>query len=78
MNFVTGESYRVRPLATVSNKSNQPSQMCSEGLRRNKARPLEGFKPGEGYTLIWTRVIGNCIDGGGWDVSDPLRWALTS
>ena len=29
----------------------------------------EKFTPGERYTLNWTRVIGNRIDGGGWETS---------
>ena len=33
----------------------------------------EKFTPGERYTLNWTRVIGNRIDGGGWETSSVPR-----
>jgi hypothetical protein len=36
----------------------------------------EGLKPGQGYTLNWTRVIGNRIDGRGWaESSTPVAEA---
>jgi hypothetical protein len=36
-----------------------------------------GLSPGESYTLHWTRVIGNRIDGGGWaESSTPVAEAV--
>ena len=39
----------------------------------------EELNPGESYTLNWTRVIGNRIDGGGWaESSTPIAEAIAA